>query len=138
VRRLLAACLGVAAACGDVTAPLQVADVVGTYALATIGGVPIPPPPAGLTGLLSSEFTYAPDGTWRAREVYGSSGTNGPEPITAYSGGVWTLDARRATLRQTTTTGRGQVVVEYRVEERGRVLVGPDGASGRFRYVQRP
>jgi hypothetical protein len=43
---------------------------------------------------------------------------------------VWTLDPRRSIVRQTNTAGRGWTVLELRVEERGRVLVGSGGTSG--------
>jgi len=132
-RALLALGVGAVAGCGDPTAPLRPADVVGTYALASIGGRPLPTPE-----LASSEYTYAADGTWTSREVYPARDPGAPPTVNTAPSGVWALDPRRSTLRRTNTAARGVSVLEFRVEERGRVLVGVFGTSGAYRYVKRP
>lgn len=123
-----------AAGCAEPTAPLQTRDVVGTYALATIGGQPLPVPPPGVYGLLSAEVTFMADGTWRAREEFGTAGPSNIVPLRVENVGSWTLDATGGTLTQ-----RGGVgVVEYRVHGRGRELVRTGGSGGEMRYVKAP
>lgn len=124
--------LGVAS-CGSPTDPLRPADVVGAYALASVGGRPVPVQLPGEV-VVSDVFTLDAEGTWSETEETRTPDLSGT-PNTQYFSGTWVLDAGSRTLSMTTGLGSQSYTLSYAVRDGGRTLNLPT-RDGEWRYVR--
>ena len=117
------ALLGLAAACaGDATGPLTPADVVGTYALASINGTTLPAPYGQETAIIYDTLIVARDSTIVERDGAGALGSRVVTNSGTYTG-HWALDAVGGQLRVTYETDHGVGLTSaFAVVDRGASL----------------
>jgi hypothetical protein len=134
-----------AAACGDATAPLTPANVVGTYVLRTVDDRPLPRVATGVppdtVAFESVVVRFAANGTAESESIWRVV----PSGRTSQLRGTfeWRLDApARAVVLTTRTNPGGLTTSRLAVLDRGRELLvdhGPDVRDQRYwRYTRVP
>lgn len=135
------------AGCGDPVSPLAPADLVGTYALQTVDGRPLPAssPNNTETVVYASERILRADGSYSTTQKFGPSTGLRRDTLTLSSTGTWEL--RRRSVRGHDAVWfadydqGGPFVYSMKVRDRGRTLVLDENTAGQptpvWVYVKR-
>ena len=118
--------LALAAGCGDATAPITSADVVGVYALSSIDGQTMPAPFGVGSTIVFDSLSLGADGTWRDHYASGTLSDSTPREERTFSG-TWTLDAKSRIIQVSypapPRSGSNPTLTSlYRVDPRAAVL----------------